>query len=212
MTLDKGNLIVIEGVVGVGKTTLMEIMLEKGYKVLPEPIAENPILDKFYYNRKRYSFPLQVFLLNKRFEQTLLAEDSKNSVMDRSIYGDGIFAKMLNENRELSEEEYNIFKDLLNNLLKVLKPPKLLIYLEANTNEAVKRINMRGRTYEQEVELSYWEKLNKEYRDYFKNYKHSPILKINVNNLDFKNNINDKEYIISLIDNKLNELKEWENE
>lgn len=202
------SVIAIEGVVGVGKTSLMEIMMEKGYAILPEIVEDNPILDKFYYNRKRYAFPLQVYLLNKRFEQILGAENIKNVVMDRSIYGDAIFAKMLNQGRELHDEEYNIFVELLENLLKFIEPPKLLIYLEADTEEAVNRINMRGRSYEKEVEYEYWSTLNKEYREYFNNYNLSPILKINVNQLDFKNNPKDREHVIKLIDDKLREIKE----
>lgn len=209
MTIKEHNLIVIEGVVGVGKTSLMEILMSKGYMMLPEPIADNPILDKFYYNRARYAFTLQIFLLNRRFEQLLDAATIGNAVMDRSIYGDAIFAKMLNENRELSDDEYNIFVELLNNMLKFVKAPKLLIYLEASTDEAIKRINIRGRNYEQEVEYEYWEKLNKEYSTYFDKYNLSPILKINVDGVDFKNNPADREYVISLIDKKLKELEEW---
>lgn len=203
------NLIVIEGVVGVGKTSLMEILMDKGYIMLPEGVEDNPILDKFYYNRERYAFSLQIYLLNKRFEQVLDAERLGDAVMDRSIYGDAIFAKMLNESRELSDEEYNIFIELLNNMLRFVKSPKLLIYLEASTDEAIKRINMRGRNYEKEVEYEYWDKLNEEYSIYFDNYTLSPMLRINVDGLDFKNNPLDREYLISLIDDKLEELEEW---
>lgn len=201
-------MIAIEGVVGVGKTSLMEILVNEGYIPFEEPVVDNPILEKFYHNRKRYSFPLQVFFLTKRFEQLRKASKLKNVVMDRSIYGDAIFAKLLNENNELSDIEYNIYKELFDNMIQFTKNPKLIIYLEASTDEAIRRINMRGRDYEQEVERDYWEKLNRKYNDFFNNYSMSPILKINVENLDFKNNTKDREYVVSLIKDKLKDLEE----
>lgn len=201
-------MIAIEGVVGVGKTSLMEILVSEGYTPFEEPVIDNPILEKFYHNRKRYSFPLQVFFLNRRFEQLREASKLNNVVMDRSIYGDAIFAKLLNENNELSDIEYNIYEELFDNMIQFTKSPKLIVYLEASTDEAIKRINMRGRDYEQEVERDYWENLNHKYNDFFNNYSMSPIIRINVENLDFKNNTKDKEYVVSLIKDKLKDLEE----
>lgn len=205
---DKGvyDLIIVEGVVGVGKTTLMEILATKGWVPYREPVVDNPILDKFYYDRARYAFPLQVFFLNKRFEHIKQANEAKNAVMDRSIYGDAIFAKMLNQNGEMSNEEYSIYIDLLENMLEHVKRPKLIVYLEASTDEAMRRIHIRGRDYEQIVERDYWDRLNREYQAYFKDYNLSPVLKINVDGLDFKNSQEDQEYVLSLIEEKLNEI------
>lgn len=205
-------MITIEGVVGVGKTTLMEILVNEGYNPIKEPVIDNPILDRFYHNRKRYSFPLQIFFLNKRFEQIHKVNPEMKNVMDRSIYGDAIFAKLLNENNELSDIEYEIFEELFDNLVKYIEKPKLLIYLETSTDHAMLRINQRGRGYEQAVERDYWEKLNNSYQEFFNNYSMSPVLKINVENLDFKNNSKDKEYVLSLINNKLKELEDNNNE
>ena len=205
---DKGvyDLIIVEGVVGVGKTTLMEILATKGWVPYREPVVDNPILDKFYYDRARYAFPLQVFFLNKRFEHIKQANEAKNAIMDRSIYGDAIFAKMLNQNGEMSNEEYSIYIDLLENMLEHVKRPKLIVYLEASTDEAMRRIHIRGRDYEQIVERDYWDRLNREYQAYFKDYNLSPVLKINVDGLDFKNSQEDQEYVLSLIEEKLNEI------
>ena len=202
-------MIAIEGVVGVGKTSLMELLVNKGYMPFREPVIDNPILDKFYHNRKRYAFTLQIFFLNKRFEQLRQASKFENVIMDRSIYGDAIFAKLLNKNKELSDTEYEIFDELLNSMLQYVNKPKLLIYLEASTEEAMRRIDMRGRDYEKEVEREYWMQLNDEYNNFFNNYSMSPILKVNVDNLDFKNNTEDKEHILSLIESKLKHIKEW---
>lgn len=201
------DMIVIEGVVGVGKSSLMHILAEEGYVEFEEPVVDNPILDKFYYDRMRYSFPLQVFFLNKRFEHIKKAKEISNAVMDRSIYGDAIFARMLNLNDEMSDEEFQIYEELLINMLEHVQAPKLMIYLEIGVDEAMRRIHKRGRDYELIVEREYWEKLNKEYQDYFDNYELSPLLKINVDNLDFENNPEDRVYVLEQIHAALKELE-----
>jgi deoxyadenosine/deoxycytidine kinase len=83
-------MLIIEGVVGVGKSSLMNYLVKEGFTPFPEPVLDNPILDKFYEDRKRYAFPLQVYFLAKRFEHLKAAAMIEDSVMDRSIYGDGI--------------------------------------------------------------------------------------------------------------------------
>ncbi|MED0659811.1 deoxynucleoside kinase [Bacillus smithii] len=196
-------MIVIDGVVGVGKSTLMEILEKNGYIAFKEPVTNNPILDKFYYDRERYSFPLQIYFLNERFKQIKKASQYPNSVLDRSIYGDVIFAKMLRDNGEMSEVEFQIYLDLFGNMMEHLKAPKLLVYLEISTDEAIKRIKKRGREYEQVVEREYWERLNQNYRDYFEQYSFSPVLKINVDQIDFENNLEDREYVLNLIEKSL---------
>ncbi len=202
------DMIVIEGVVGVGKSSLMNIMTEYGYTAFEEPVVDNPILDKFYHNRNRYSFPLQVFFLNKRFEHIKKASEVEKAVLDRSIYGDAIFARMLNLNDEMSDEEFQIYKELLINMLEHVQAPKLMVYLEVSVDEAIRRIHKRGRDYELIVEREYWERLNQEYQDYFSDYKLSPILKINVDNLDFENNLEDRQFVIQQIEEKLREIEE----
>ncbi|MEK6263756.1 MAG: deoxynucleoside kinase [Clostridium sp.] len=200
--IDRGgtwDMIVIDGVVGVGKSTLMNILAEKGYIPFEEPVADNPILEKFYYDRERYSFSLQIFFLNRRFRHIKDASKVKNAVMDRSIYGDVIFAKMLNEAGEMCKEEFDLYMDLFENMIEHCKAPKLLVYLETSVDSAVAKINKRGRDYEKIVERGYWEKLNDNYRAYFKDYDISPILRINVDKLDFENNAKDREHILVLI-------------
>lgn len=201
-------LLAIDGVVGVGKSTLMNKFKEyKGYKAFPEPVVNNPVLSKFYSDRKRWSFPLQIFFLNKRFEHIKNTAKYNKVVLDRSIYCDIIFAKMLRDSGDMTKEEYDIYYELLHNMLEHAKKPTLTIYLEVSVDEAIRRIKKRGRDYELIVEREYWERLNRYYRDFFKNYTYSPVLKINVDNFDFENNPEDLNYILNLIDKKLNELK-----
>lgn len=200
------DVIVVEGVVGVGKTVLMEILADYGYEKYEEPVVDNPILDRFYYDRKRFAFPLQVFFLNKRFEHIKKAKQVEKAVMDRSIYGDAIFARLLNLTGDMSDEEFAIYQELLENMLEHVKRPKLMIYLEISVDEALRRIQKRGRDYEQVVERSYWEALNQEYRRYFDEYDLSPLLKINVDKLDFEHSEEDRDYVLKLIEEALSGL------
>lgn len=208
----KQGVIVVDGVVGVGKSTLMNILTEMGYTPFAEPIMDNPILEKFYYDRVRWSFSLQIFFLNKRFKFIKDAVEMGNAVMDRSIYGDAIFAKLLNDNGDMTDEEFSLYKELLENMLEHVQAPKLMIYLETSVEQAMRKIAKRGRDYEQIVEREYWERLNEEYRTYFGNYDISPIVRINVDNLDFENNPKDREYVLNLIRTKLDEIEDAETE
>ena len=207
--IDRGGnwpMIVVDGVVGVGKSTLMNILAERGLTAFAEPVVDNPILEKFYYDRARYAFPLQVFFLNKRFKHIKEASAIDGCVLDRSIYGDVIFAKMLCDKGEMSVEEYELYKELLENMLEHVKAPKLMVYLEVSVDEAMRRIKKRGRDYEQVVERAYWEELNNEYKTYFEAYDISPILKINVDGLDFENVEKHRNQVLALIDAKLAEI------
>lgn len=199
--------IIVDGAVGVGKTSLMDILVDEfNCEPFLEPVSENPLLDKFYHNRKRYSFPLQIYFLNKRFEVLKSASKLKNTVMDRSIYGDVIFAKLLWQGGDMETEEYNLYKELLANMLEHVEAPKLMIYLKSEIEDVLEKIKRRGRDYEQIVEREYWENLNKEYQEYFEYYDVSPLLVINVDNLDYVNNEEHRKYVINLIKNKLEKI------
>lgn len=196
--------ICVDGVVGVGKSTLSKLIAERyNIQMYEEPVIDNPILDKYYYDKKRWAFPLQIFFLNKRFKIIKNAALLDACVMDRSIYGDVIFSKMLNNDKTMTDEEFSLYEELLYNMLENVQRPRLMIYLEASVENAVAKIKKRGREYEQIVELDYWVSLNKNYREYFEHYNLSDILKINVNDLDFVNNLEDREYVLKLIDEKL---------
>jgi deoxyadenosine/deoxycytidine kinase len=200
------GLVAIEAKVGLGKSTLMKIMAEEGFIPFPEPVIDNPLLDKFYHDRSRYSFSLQVYFLNKRFRHIKEAEKIENGVLDRSIYGDAIFAKMLHDNGEMSKEEFELYQELLENMLDHINPPRLMVFLDGTVDEAIRRINKRGRDYELIVERAYWEKLDEEYKSYFNQYKISPMIKINVDGLDYEHNEDDRKYVLNLIYSKLAEI------
>ena len=157
----------IAGVVGVGKSSLCNILEDEGYTVFKEPVFDNPLLDKFYYDKQRYAFPLQIFFLNKRFEMCKEASTLEKSVMDRSIVEDTIFAKMLRDRNEMDLYEYQIYKELFNNMLQHVTPPDLMVYLKVTPIEAVRRIKKRGREFEIENDTDYWFELNQNYNNFF---------------------------------------------
>ncbi|MDU4652257.1 deoxynucleoside kinase [Sneathia sanguinegens] len=198
------GIICVDGVVGVGKSTLSELISKRyNIKLYEEPVTDNPILDKYYHDRKRWSFPLQVFFLNKRFKIIKDASKLPACVLDRSIYGDVIFSRMLVHDGLMTEEEFKLYEELLYNMLEHIEKPKLMIYLETSVDNAIKKIKKRGRDYEQIVPREYWENLDKNYREYFESYNLSDLLKINVDEIDFVENEKDREYIFNLIDEKL---------
>ena len=147
----------IAGVVGVGKSSLTNLIWDK-WKFVPfrEPVFDNPLLDKFYYDKKRYAFPLQVFFLNKRFEMCKKSLEYGSSVMDRSIIEDTIFAKMLRDSGDMDPYEYQIYRELFNNMMEHVVQPDLMVYLKVQPEEAVRRIRKRGREYEVKNDTDYW--------------------------------------------------------
>lgn len=201
------ELIIVDGVVGSGKTTFMNLLKEElSLPGFEEPVTDNPLLEKFYHDRKRYSFPLQVFFLNRRFRMLKDAgENLTASVMDRSIYGDVIFAKLLHEGGDMEKDEFDLYQELLVNMLDHIESPKLMIYLKCDVDTAIHRIEKRGRDYEQIVERDYWERLNKEYEDYFKEYNLSKLLVIDVKNYDLLENEKDRKEVMDLVKKAISE-------
>lgn len=201
------ELIIVDGVVGSGKTTFMNLLKEElSLPGFEEPVTDNPLLEKFYHDRKRYSFPLQVFFLNRRFRMLKDAgENLTASVMDRSIYGDVIFAKLLHEGGDMEKDEFDLYQELLVNMLDHIESPKLMIYLKCDVDTAIRRIEKRGRDYEQIVERDYWERLNREYEDYFKEYNLSKLLVIDVKNYDLLENEKDRKEVMDLVKKAISE-------
>ena len=202
------NMIIVDGVVGVGKSSLMNILSEElGLTVLPEPVVDNPLLPKFYDDMKKYGFALQVFFLNNRFRMIKEAQRLGGAIMDRAIYGDVIFAKMLGDQGNMSKEELDCYLDLFTNMMEHLPTPELLIYLKTDVDSAIKKIQKRGRAFEQETPRQYWEDLNREYDAYFSSCTVAPVLTIDVSNLDYVNIEEDRRYVVELIKDRLVEIR-----
>lgn len=203
-SMNQQSLICVDGVVGAGKTTLGEILCnELGMEFFREPVDNNPLLEKFYHNQERYSFPMQIYFLNKRFKMLKQARKLGDCVMDRSIYGDVIFAKLLEMQGKMSFEEFELYEELLGNMLEHVQRPKLMVYLQVNVDTAIERISGRGRAYEQAVPRDYWELLNQEYENYFQSYNFSELLVIDVNEVDFRVAGEGQRKIVELIASKL---------
>jgi len=181
------QVIVVDGVVGAGKTTLATIIKEEFNLKLYEELSDNDtlvLLDKFYADQNRWSFTLQVHFLNKRFAMIKEIHKKNGGLLDRSIFGDKIFAQMLNEDGKMCDEEYRTYSTLLDNMLEHAQNPTLLIYLKCSVNKAVERINGRNRGIESTVPRRYWERLNEKYDKWYKDYDYSPKIVIDVDEVD----------------------------
>jgi deoxyadenosine/deoxycytidine kinase len=195
--------ICIDGVVGCGKTTLAEI-LEKELNIPTFHELCNPdteiLLDKFYRDKSRWSFTMQIHFLNERFRMIKAVHKNGGGILDRSIFGDRIFASMLYEDGFMSKEEYITYATLLDNMLEHSLPPRLMIYLKCSVDQAIKNIQTRGREYELIVPRRYWERLNEKYTQWRHEYALSPLIEIDVDTVDI---LQEKDKIVEIIKKQL---------
>ena len=198
--------IAITGNIGAGKTTLAG-MLAKHYEweVLYEAVEGNPYLSDFYRDMERWAFNLQMFFLKSRFEQVLqIQESNKRYIQDRTIYEDAfIFAKNLNESKLMSDTDYKTYKDFFDLMMRLIKPPDLMIYLKADLPKLVNQIKARGRDFENNISAQYLIDLNRHYEHFIENFNDCKVLIINVNGLDYVNNEVDFKFVIHQVDHAL---------
>ena len=201
--------IAVAGNIGAGKTTLSEL-LAKHYKWTPhyEDVDQNPYLNDFYNDMQRWSFNLQIYFLNSRFQQIIdIRKSGKTIIQDRTIYEDAeIFAPNLHSMGLMSTRDFNNYKKLFDLMVSLIQPPDLLIYLRATVPTLVKQIQKRGREYENSIRLDYLKQLNERYDGWVENYKMGKLLIINVDDLDFISNPEDLSFIIDKIDAQINGL------
>lgn len=205
-TLNKLKHIAITGNIGAGKTTLCDKLSQHyGWEVHFEDAEENPYLNDFYHDMKRWSFNLQVYFLNSRYSQLLeIKHGDKVVVQDRTIYEDAyIFAPNLYEMGLMQERDFNNYFSLFKSMLSQTGPPDLLIYLKAGIPTLVSHIQDRGRDYEGSMSLDYLRNLNARYENWIKNYTEGNKLIINVDDLDIKNNPEDFSKVLELVDAQL---------
>ncbi len=173
--------IVIDGVVGAGKSTLAQKVSDKLgipiYEELQNQTTMN-LLEEFYKDKKRWSFALQIHFLNERFKMIKDIHKNGGGILDRSIFGDRIFASMLNEDGYMTDNEFQTYTTLLDNMLEHVKNPKLLVYIDCDLETAMERIGIRGRQMEQKVDEIYWKRLNQKYNNWYNNYDISPKISI----------------------------------
>lgn len=175
-------MILIEGQIGVGKTTIGDIIQDRfGIQLYQE--LSNPdtlaLLDKFYADKRRWAFTLQIHFLNERFRMIKQIFRDGGGVLDRSIFGDRIFAEMLAADGDMSEEEFRTYTTLLDNMLEHVQRPQLLIYLDASVDTAMERIKKRNRGLESGIPRKYLEGLNARYLSWYDAYNLSPKIFVN---------------------------------
>lgn len=203
--------IAISGNIGSGKTTLAEKLCKHyGWIPLYESVDHNPYLRDFYEDMTRWAFHLQIYFLNSRFKQVnQIRQNVRTTVQDRTIYEDAyIFATNLHQSGHISDRDFQSYQDIFNSMISFVQPPDLLIYLKADIPKLVQQIEKRGRDFEYSMRLDYLRKLNEHYENWIGNYNLGKLLILDVNKLDFVENIDDFAFIVSRLDLQLNNLFE----
>lgn len=180
--------ITIAGNIGVGKSTLVRLLSERlGWEPVFEAVEENPYLADFYQDMRRWSFHSQVFFLSRRLQQHYdLLQREGSIIQDRSVYEDAeIFARNLFVQGLMGEREWATYFELYQTLVTLLWPPHLIIYLQASVPVLRKRIQQRGRDYEQAMSDDYLHQLNTLYDDWTSRFTLSPVLTVDTTNLDY---------------------------
>ncbi len=189
----------IEGVIGVGKTSLARLLLrEFEAEILLEAFEENPFLSDFYEDRDRYAFQTQIFFLLSRYRQqreTVPAKiDDGHLISDYSFEKDRLFAQL-----NLSGDELATYELVYAALAERIPEPDLIVYLQVETEVAMQRIALRDRPYERQIEQAYIDELNQAYERGFGNPEREEVLPIDTTHLDFVANREHLEYIANRI-------------
>ncbi len=201
--------IAVAGNIGSGKTTLTA-QLAKHYKweAHYEDVESNPYINDFYEDMQRWSFNLQIYFLNTRFNQIQeIRKKKKNFIQDRTIYEDAfIFAPNLHSMGLMTTRDFENYFTLFNLLESFIAAPDLLIYLRSSVPTLVTHIQSRGREYEESIRLDYLKRLNERYEAWISTYDRGKLLIIDVDNNKFSTDKEDLGKIISNIDAEINGL------
>ena len=214
-------MIVLAGMISVGKSSVSKLLGEHyGTDVFYEKVEGNKILPLFYtmseqeLQEKRIPFLLQLDFLDSRFKDIKKALVHNNNVLDRSIYEDWYFAKVNRDLGRISDLEFEIYENLLNNMLEELeelpkKAPDLMVYLKCSFEKVLERMKIRGRTYELDPNLvSYYKRLWEGYDEWVTNhYNASQIVTIDMDKLDIVNSEEDAKTLCEIVDKKLEEIR-----
>jgi len=201
--------IAVAGNIGSGKTTLTGL-LAKHYKweAHYEDVESNPYINDFYDDMQRWSFNLQIYFLNTRFNQIQeIRKKKKNFIQDRTIYEDAfIFAPNLHAMGLMTTRDFENYFTLFTLLESFIAPPDLLIYLRSSVPTLVNHIQSRGREYEESIRLDYLKRLNERYEAWISTYDRGKLLIIDVDNNKFSTEKEDLGKIINMIDGEINGL------
>lgn len=190
----------IEGCIGAGKTSLSKKLAnDLNALLILEQFEDNAFLPKFYMNKDRYAFPLELSFLADRFRQ-LKEKVINTDLFHQLIISDYIFPKSLIFARKtLADDEYQLYLRLFSIIDANLPRPDLLVYLYASPEQLLKNIAIRGRDYEKNIDASYLEKIQNSYLEYFKELNKQKILLINTDQLDFVHKESDYQMVKNLI-------------
>lgn len=194
--------IAVEGVIGVGKTSLARLLQPAfGAQVLLEVFEENPFLSDFYSDRARYAFQTQMFFLLSRYHQQRVVPvllERGPLIADYTFAKDALFARI-----NLRGDELTLYHRLHDALAEKMPRPDLLVYLRAPTDVLMQRIAQRGRSYERQMERAYIDELNRAYDEFFAGHRQSPVLTIEAEGLDFVANPEDLRAVTDRIQSAL---------
>ena len=191
--------IAIEGTIGVGKTSLAQILGDRlEAKLILEEFEENPFLVEFYKNSEQFAFQTQLFFLLSRYRQQQQLQQTdlftKTLISDYMFVKDRLFAAL-----NLNDKEMSLYNAVARILEKNVTSPDMVIFLQSDTDRLMQNIKLRSREYEKLIDWKYIDALNQMYNEYFFRYNDSPLLIINTNDIDFVNNKDDLEEIIEFI-------------
>jgi len=199
MPLNKYRYIVVEGPIGVGKTTLAQRLANyaDATSLLEKP-QDNPFLARFYQDAERYALPTQLFFLFQRINEVrdLAQMDmfQSRTIADYLFEKDELFARLT-----LSDDEYTLYQSIYQSLAPQAPTPDLVIYLQAPTEVLIERVHKRGSRYERSVQDDYLSKLANSYGEFFHHYQAAPVLVVNSENLNFVDNENDFNLLLERI-------------
>lgn len=188
MELEKYRYIVVEGPIGVGKTSLARRLADySGAAAMLEKPDENPFLPRFYDDPARHALPAQLFFLFQRInevsELTQMDLFQSRTVADYLFEKDALFARL-----NLNDDEFALYQNIYRNLAPQAPDPDLVIYLQAPTEKLYERVRRRGVRYEHAIAEDYLERLARGYSDFFHHYEDAPVLVVNCENLNFVDN------------------------
>lgn len=198
--------IAIAGNIGVGKSTLTERLGTKlGWDIYLEPTTQNPYLADFYKDMRRWGFHSQVFFLTHRLQQHIDLLNAPNTVVqDRSVYENAeVFARNLYEKDLLSERDWATYQQIYQNLVDLVPPPNLIVYLRATVPTLRRRIELRGREYERRVPTSYLAELNQLYDRWTRTFTIAPIMTVNTDKVNFVEDDDALDSLVREIENAL---------